>query len=270
MIDQPSETRQPSPEARRPIVVLLVDDQQFVCAAVGRLLAPEPDIELHCCDRAVDATTLANQIRPTVILQDLVMPDVDGLTLIKSFRANPATAATPVIVLSGNDDSATRTRALAGGAADYLVKLPARADLIACIRRHAPRAADRTPVSPSAATTPARGAGETLDRSVIASFRQAGSPDFTVGLIDQFIEEAGSQVQTLRDATDHGDRQALSRTAHSLKGSAMTMGAMRLAALCARVEDHLSGIPGSVVTPSLLTEVEEELVRVRNALAAER
>ena len=59
------------------------------------------------------------------------MPDIDGLTLLRSFRANPRTARTPVIVLSGNDDPATRAKALAEGADGYMVKIPSKADLIA-------------------------------------------------------------------------------------------------------------------------------------------
>ena len=91
------------------IVVLLVDDQAFVGAAVGRLLAMETDIGLHCCRNALDAIAVANQLNPTIILQDLVMPDIDGLTLVRLFQANPLTAQTPVIVLSWNDDPDTRT-----------------------------------------------------------------------------------------------------------------------------------------------------------------
>lgn len=181
MTDQLSDAlRQPS-DAGRPIVVLLVDDQRFICAAVGHLLAADPDIELHCCDQALGAIALANRIAPTVVLQDLVMPDIDGLTLVRLFRENPLTAATPVIVLSGEDDAATRARALAEGAADYLVKLPAKSDLIACIRRHAARA----------------WGDATIDRHVIAAFDEAGAPDFTRRLMDQFVQEAESCVQTL-------------------------------------------------------------------------
>ncbi len=95
------DTNRRSAEDRRQIVVLLVDDQAFVGAAVGRLLATEHDIGLHCCRNALDAIAVANQLNPTIILQDLVMPDIDGLTLVRLFRANPPTAETPVIVLSG-------------------------------------------------------------------------------------------------------------------------------------------------------------------------
>jgi PleD family two-component response regulator len=113
------------------ISVLLVDDQRFVGVAIERLLAGEQDIELHCCLNAVDAVARANQIGPAVILQDLVLPDIDGETLVKMFRANPSTARTPIVMLSGNDDAESRSRAIAGGANDYLVKLPARQDLVA-------------------------------------------------------------------------------------------------------------------------------------------
>ena len=92
MVEQVLDTNRGSDGEPRQIVVLLVDDQAFVGAAVGRLLATEPDIALHCCRNALDAIALANQLNPTIILQDLVMPDIDGLTLVRLFRTNPPTA----------------------------------------------------------------------------------------------------------------------------------------------------------------------------------
>jgi CheY-like chemotaxis protein/HPt (histidine-containing phosphotransfer) domain-containing protein len=239
---------------RRPIVVLLVDDQRFIGAAVGHLLESEADIELHCCLSAVEAFTFINQVVPTIILQDLVMPDIDGLTLVQSFHTNPQTARTPVVVLSGNDDAGTRARALAAGAAGYLVKLPPKAELIAVIRHHA-------------AQTP--WGSDTLDLTLLDEVREAASSDFT-RLIDQFIHDAGARVATLKDAAARGDAQALNATAHNLKGSSMIMGAAKLAVLCARVEDQVTMSPGSVVTAALMTEIDQELVRVQGALAAQR
>ncbi len=97
----------PEPPSHPPeyhVMVLLVDDQAMVCEAVRRALANQPDIDFHYCADARDALTIANQIKPTVILQDLVMPGVDGLTLVSQFRANPATRDTPIIVLSTNEN----------------------------------------------------------------------------------------------------------------------------------------------------------------------
>ena len=273
MIEQVSEAGRGSSEGHRRIVVLLVDDQRFVGAAVGQLLSTESDIELHCCHQAVDAIAMANQITPTMVLQDLVMPDIDGLTLVRLFRANPLTAGTPVIVLSGNDDAATRNRALADGAADYLVKLPAKADLIACIRRHALRNGDATapaPRPPAILPQQVPVNDEALDRDTIGAFLEMGSSDFVRSLIDRFTAEAGSQVRTLRDAAERQDRAALTAIAHSLKGSSMIMGARQLGALCAKVEAQVAGTRGGVVTPALTTEIDLELARVLDALAAVR
>src|SRR6266705_2185075 len=86
------------------VMVLLVDDQAMVCEAVRRALANQPDIDFHYCSDAREAINVANQIKPTVILQDLVMPGIDGLTLVGELRANPATRDTPIIVLSTNEN----------------------------------------------------------------------------------------------------------------------------------------------------------------------
>ncbi|HEV2208134.1 MAG TPA: response regulator [Verrucomicrobiae bacterium] len=118
------------------VMVLLVDDQAMVCEAVRRALANQADIDFHYCADAREALLLANQIRPTVILQDLVMPGLDGLSLVTQFRLNPATRDTPIIVLSTNENPQVKGQAFALGANDYLVKLPDKIELIARIRYH--------------------------------------------------------------------------------------------------------------------------------------
>lgn len=116
--------------------VLLVDDQPIVAETVRRMLADQPGVEFHYCQDPVKAIPTANLLRPTVILQDLVMPDVDGQTLVRFFRANPATADTPMIVLSSKEEPVTKAEAFGHGANDYLVKLPDKLELLARIRYH--------------------------------------------------------------------------------------------------------------------------------------
>lgn len=118
------------------ITVLLIDDQLMVAAAVKRMLASEPDIVFHSCQDPTKAIQVAAEIGPTVILQDLVMPDIDGLTLVKFFRAHPKLKDVPLIVLSSNEEAITKADAFAVGANDYLVKLPDAVELIARIRYH--------------------------------------------------------------------------------------------------------------------------------------
>ena len=118
------------------VMVLLVDDQAMVCEAVRRALANHSDIDFHYCADARQAIGVANQIKPTVILQDLVMPGIDGLTLVSQLRANPSTKDTPIIVLSTNENPQVKGQAFAMGANDYLVKLPDKIELVARIRYH--------------------------------------------------------------------------------------------------------------------------------------
>jgi sigma-B regulation protein RsbU (phosphoserine phosphatase) len=119
-----------------PISVLLVDDQKIIGEAVREMLAGEADITFHFCQEPTSAIDAANEVRPTVILQDLVMPDVDGLRLVKFFRANPATRDVPTIVLSSKEEPVIKSEAFAVGANDYVVKLPDKLELIARIRYH--------------------------------------------------------------------------------------------------------------------------------------
>lgn len=119
-----------------PVTVLLVDDQPFIAEAVRRMLSSEADIIFHYCSDPVQAIPTAMAVSPSVILQDLVMPEVDGLTLLQFLRANSKTREVPVILLSTKEEAQIKARGFALGASDYLVKLPDKIELIARIRHH--------------------------------------------------------------------------------------------------------------------------------------
>ena len=117
-------------------MVLLVDDQAMIGEAVRRGLAHQENIDFHFCADPHQAIAQAILIKPTVILQDLVMPGLDGLTLVREYRANPKTRDIPIIVLSTKEDPLIKSAAFAAGANDYLVKLPDNIELVARIRYH--------------------------------------------------------------------------------------------------------------------------------------
>ncbi|MDQ1363341.1 MAG: Diguanylate cyclase response regulator [Pseudomonadota bacterium] len=119
------------------IQVLLVDDQAIIAEGIRRMLESEKDIKLHYCSDPGKAINTAIEVNATVILQDLVMPDVDGMTLVRFYKANHATKDIPVIVLSSKEDPVIKRDAFGYGASDYLVKLPDQIELIARIRAHA-------------------------------------------------------------------------------------------------------------------------------------
>ena len=107
-------------------LVLLVDDQAIVAEAVRRALSQDPE-------RALE---VARSIRPTVILQDLVLPGHSGLDLVRQYRADPLIQSIPVIVLSGEEEAQTKSEAFTIGANDYVVKIPDPIELRARVRYH--------------------------------------------------------------------------------------------------------------------------------------
>jgi sigma-B regulation protein RsbU (phosphoserine phosphatase) len=119
-----------------PVTVLLVDDQPMVAEAVRRMLAPEGDIRFQAVNDPGQAVQAALDISPTVVLLDLVMPEIDGLTLVRYFRAHSKLRDLPLIVLSTKEEPETKAQAFALGANDYLVKLPDRVELVARLRYH--------------------------------------------------------------------------------------------------------------------------------------
>lgn len=118
------------------IVVLLVDDQRMVAEAVRRALANEQGISFHYCDDPEQAMPMIESLHPTCILQDLVMPEIDGLEMVKVYRQHDEFRHIPVIVLSTREEPEVKSKAFANGANDYLVKLPDSVELIARVKYH--------------------------------------------------------------------------------------------------------------------------------------
>jgi phosphoserine phosphatase RsbU/P len=124
----------PPPASR--VRVLLVDDQAIIGEAVRRMLASEGDVDFTHCVDPTTAMQVVAEFGPTVILQDLVMPEIDGLTMLRFYQANPATREIPIIVLSTKEAPKVKADAFLLGASDYLVKLPDPIELVARIRHH--------------------------------------------------------------------------------------------------------------------------------------
>jgi adenylate cyclase len=119
------------------ITVLLIDDQTIIAEAVQQMLAAEMDICFHYCSNPLETLKVAQTCQPTVILQDLVMPQMDGLLLVRLLRSVDApTYQIPLIVLSSKEDPIIKAQAFEYGANDYLVKLPDRVELLARLRYH--------------------------------------------------------------------------------------------------------------------------------------
>ena len=117
------------------IRVLLADDQALLRAGFRMLLESAEDIEVAGeADNGGVAVALARSQVPDIVLMDLRMPEVDGITATGLITADPALAAVRVIILTTFDDDESVFAALRAGASGFLVKDIEPADLLQAVR----------------------------------------------------------------------------------------------------------------------------------------
>jgi NarL family two-component system response regulator LiaR len=118
----------------RLIRVLVVDDHLVVRKGIHALLATEPDIEVvgEACDGA-EAVAVAAQLRPDVILMDLVMPAMDGIAAIERILATQPAAR--ILVLTSFDADDKLFPAIRAGALGYTLKNFGPTELVRAIQR---------------------------------------------------------------------------------------------------------------------------------------
>ncbi|MER7205900.1 response regulator transcription factor [Streptosporangium sp. NPDC000239] len=123
-----------SPPAGQAIRVLIVDDDALVRAGLSMILGGAPDLlVVGEAGDGLEVPELVAAHRPDVVLMDIRMPRVDGLTATERLRAAPAPPE--VVVLTTFHADAQVLRALRAGAAGFLLKDTPPADLVAAIRR---------------------------------------------------------------------------------------------------------------------------------------
>ncbi|MEU5962418.1 ATP-binding protein [Micromonospora parva] len=124
--------------------ILLADDNADMRAYLTRLLTAQ-GWRVRAVTDGQQALDEIHRNLPDLVLTDVMMPVMDGFDLVRRLRADPATRALPVLVLSARAGGEASVEGLSLGADDYLVKPFAAAELVARIRASIRRARDRTP-----------------------------------------------------------------------------------------------------------------------------
>jgi len=100
--------QRPAPQAARRPRVLMIDDNQTQLDLYAMVVEDVADVDK--ATRGEDGFELARRQPPDLIVVDVLMPDVDGLTLAKRIRADAALARVPIVVLTGDDASYARAQ----------------------------------------------------------------------------------------------------------------------------------------------------------------
>ncbi|MDB4947610.1 MAG: multi-component transcriptional regulator, winged helix family [Gemmatimonadetes bacterium] len=106
----------------RDSTILVVDDEELNVRLLERTLRRAGYTRCYSTGDAREVVGLCEAFHPDLILLDLHLPGMDGFQVMEALRARPRGAEIPILVLSGDDRSEARHRALAGGAKDFLNK----------------------------------------------------------------------------------------------------------------------------------------------------
>ncbi len=110
------------PAAYRRRVIHYVEDNETNAEVMRGILALRPQVELEISTLGLDGLAAIKRRRPSLVLLDMQLPDIDGLELLRHLQAGADTADIPVIVVSADATEARISQAIAAGATHYLTK----------------------------------------------------------------------------------------------------------------------------------------------------
>lgn len=102
-------------------LILIIEDEKIACDALQNKFARE-GFNTLCAGNGRDGISKAIKYSPDLILMDIIMPVMDGITALKKIRANKKISKIPVIILTNLSDSEKVEIAMASGVSDFLIK----------------------------------------------------------------------------------------------------------------------------------------------------
>ncbi|MFE2724519.1 response regulator [Kitasatospora sp. NPDC059327] len=195
-----------------PTRVLIVDDEILVRSGLGLIVGSAPDLEVVGDCSGGQAEAYVQRLRPHVVLLDIRMPDLDGISVLRRLRALPDPPAVAMLTTFNTDEYIGT--ALRAGAAGFLLKDTAPEQLVHAVRV---LAAGGSILSP------------TVTRTVIGGYVDGGGPD----------AEAASLARTLTSR----ELDVLALLGEGLSNAEI---ADRLFLGTGTVKDHISAILGKL------------------------
>jgi two-component system, OmpR family, phosphate regulon response regulator PhoB len=114
--------------------ILIVEDHEDVREVIRITLEGE-DYELHEAADGLQGLAMARQLKPDLVLSDVMMPGLDGVQLCQQIRADPGLRRTRVVLLSARGQGSDRQAGVAAGADAYLTKPYGPLDLLDTVQR---------------------------------------------------------------------------------------------------------------------------------------
>ena len=271
--------------------VLVVEDNQVNQQVIGQMLQ-NLGCRAHLASGAMEGLRALCEKRFDLVLMDIQMPGMDGTDALRWFRRGGGgrfdfvtPIGTPVVAVTANALAGDEMRLRSLGFDDYLSKPFRRTELQAMLTRHlspgapvpsadaplpdaGPAAAPASPASPPIATP----AGDVLDAAALARLRELdpkGANKLLQRVLTAFQTSIGRLIPQVQEAARTQDLAGVRHVAHTLKSSSASIGAVRLAQMCAELEamirlDKVEALDSRV--KAMCDEVEIVLKALKNLL----
>jgi signal transduction histidine kinase/DNA-binding response OmpR family regulator len=255
--------------------ILLAEDNEFnQDVAVDLLTQAGLEVEVAGNGEIAVAMTLANP--PDLILMDMQMPVMDGVTATQRLRQHPQFATVPILAMTANAMPEDRQRCLDAGMNDHIAK-PIDPDALfatllhhllaqplATVTHHSSHTASPTEANPAPSADPLDAVQGLVWRDGLK--RHLNNRSGYEKMLRRFQTSQADTANTLRQSLAQGDTASAERQAHTLKGIAGTLGAEQLQSYSGVLEMALrQGVPPQDCT-AMVQAVEAELHRLLKAL----
>jgi CheY-like chemotaxis protein/HPt (histidine-containing phosphotransfer) domain-containing protein len=255
----------PAPVRRAPRVAgtrdtLLVVEDNAVNQRVIEAMLTKRGYAVEHAGNGREALTLLSMRSYALVFMDCQMPEMDGYAATAAIRAREhGGQRLPIVAMTAHAMKGDRERCLAAGMDDYLSKPLRPEELDAALERWLGARAG----APSVSTAPPPGDPfeALLDDARMRVFR-VDYPEVVPQLIELFVQSTPPLIDELRSGIADGDREAVRRAAHKLKGSCANIGAGFLAKLAATIERDARA------TPADLDGLDRVFMDTRDALRA--
>ena len=255
--------------AARPSIrghVLVVEDNttnQMVALGILGQLGYRADVAAN----GLEALEALARTHYAAVLMDCQMPEMDGYTATGEIRRREDDSRhTPIIAMTAGAMEGDRERCLAAGMDDYISKPVKPHDVAMALARWISGAQEPTGQQQNGTPLILDGMIDTERLEVLRQLKPE-DPSLLPRLVKAFLADIPATLNTMRTAADARNSAELDRSAHRLKGAALSLGVTTVGALCEQIE--ALGAAGQVDgAPQLVDRLEIELDRVADPLRA--
>lgn len=231
------------------VKILVIDDADVIRNSLKKFLS-EYDVEVLTCNDGLEGLQSAVEIKPQLIFLDLMMPNLDGIKLLRVLKVLDDLKRIPVIIISGHTDKTNVLAALEAGAEKIVSKPLTKEVLIKAINE-------------------VLGNNFLANTKKLAQLSSLEKDQMNRELKKYFINSIVQKKETITQSLNNKNKELLKLIIHELKGSSGTVGYTNISEICREIEGVILSQPSTWQEINVkcqllldsLTEIETSLVK---------